>query len=659
MFKLIEYDRFRPDGLEVIFPIDLDRPLRKQAAASAHVKIAEPLAKFCSSIEPHPDRRYFINVALGAGETWGCNKNGDTFPRAELAVENEKYGYTTFLKAGRYKHHNNRDPEKSLGKVVYAYWNPRMDRVELVSWIDIHKAPDIADRIDNLEKTGEDIGTSMGTRVPYDICSVCHHKSASIKNYCLHLKTAMGRILPGGKAVYAHNVKPFFFDDSFVILKAASEAGVTMKVASANGLIVPSAALGLEVYGEDVAERAGDKKADDKKGAIKKEIPGQVEMITPEDQERIDSSRQLMKDLSAVIEGNQEPLPNEKLSALASFPIENVLATSAYMGMVLTPTEFQKVALASKGRVGALVAHALEADGLVFDPESPEVIDWEEKLAATDVQPFRLEDVSDKVAAILLPMAPARSYWEPHASERFEKWAGWGVARRIDRAVACKVASLEKRGDLSLLLPLALGYALYRMQLGKQAPGMIDRFITSRPAIALPLLSGLAVGGVTVLEPPPGMTQPLPRANEKMAGIGTRFVLPFFAPYVYSAELKREEINRGYPQSGFKGFAKEHPGVLGLLAVGAAGTLVAKYKAVAAASKALAKRVGKVFEGSAAASALPKVASAAGETSGQSAKSAVGGAAKLVASGLYKARHFPGALIDEVLLQRLARALGG
>ena len=374
MYKLLEFDSYHDEFGQQLFCVDPDLSLKKQAAWT--VKLADEIAKFCSAIEPHPDRRYFVSVALGAGETWGMNKNGDWFPRVGLSHDctqklagdapyRGEYGYQTFLKAGRYRHHANKDPRKSMGKIIYAHWNPRMDRVELVSYIETARAPDVVERIDRMEETGEKIATSMGCRVPYDRCSVCDHHAPTVRQYCRHLKTAMGRIHPGGKAVYAINDYPNFFDDSIVILPAAPEAGITMKVASRSPevIVVSSAELGREVYGED-------KQAGPKSSAMKKELPGEID---PEFQKKIDEGHQVMNDLVPALDATEAPIKDACLRKLGGLPIEQVLTTSAAMGILLKPEEFQKLALYAAGRHE--LAEKLAAEGVcLIDPEHPEVL---------------------------------------------------------------------------------------------------------------------------------------------------------------------------------------------------------------------------------------------------------------------------------------------
>jgi hypothetical protein len=191
--------------------------------------------------------------ALGASEFWGQNVNGDIFPEGALIHDcrchpNEQhpiddftgkvvppYGYWTFLNAFPYVHHRNKDPTRAFGNVVVTCWNPTMRRVELVVLIDRHlamqhDAQHIVDRIDR----GDYPDVSMGCRVPYDICTICGHKSKTRNDYCSCIKNiGMGKILDDGRQIGVINTYPRFFDISFVFIGADKTAKMMCKLGSA------------------------------------------------------------------------------------------------------------------------------------------------------------------------------------------------------------------------------------------------------------------------------------------------------------------------------------------------------------------------------------------------------------------------------------------
>jgi hypothetical protein len=186
-----------------------------------------------SKIKPDSKKVVVLLNAMGAGEYYGPNGRGDYFRETEL-LDN----YHTFERLAHvFKFHVNKDPKNSFGDVLAGVYNPRMHRVELVISVNREKAPDIAGDIDK----GKFPSVSMGCKVMHDVCSVCGQVNKTVSQYCDHLKHHMGTILDDGRQVYADNVKPKFFDISFVPVGADRTARVLRKVASWGN--IPSAML--------------------------------------------------------------------------------------------------------------------------------------------------------------------------------------------------------------------------------------------------------------------------------------------------------------------------------------------------------------------------------------------------------------------------------
>lgn len=177
------------------------------------------------NIKEEPGFTKVVALFLGAGEYYSSNRNGDYFPEKELLSN-----YRTFMNGHHYKHHQNSDPEKSYGSVEQVYYNPDMHRVEGIIKIDNNKSPDMVEKVNN----GEHVPLSMACKVPYDVCSICGHKSFKISEYCTHLKNMMNEILEDGRKVFAINENPDFFDISEVIRGADPTACVFRKVAASN-----------------------------------------------------------------------------------------------------------------------------------------------------------------------------------------------------------------------------------------------------------------------------------------------------------------------------------------------------------------------------------------------------------------------------------------
>ena len=214
------------------------------------------------SIESQPGRLYLVNSAIGAGEYVGFNLRGDWFTEAGLRrapagfedipvwdvdarrkAANQTdtlprwgsltWGYPTFYNAHRFRHHVNKDPDKAYGFVLGAFWDDRMKRVILVSELvrDMCAkmgALDLYQRIEN----GDFPDSSMGSKVPYDRCSICGNLARTPLEYCKHVASGapppygMKALLPDGRICGVYNDYPRFFDDSFVFVGAERSAKV-------------------------------------------------------------------------------------------------------------------------------------------------------------------------------------------------------------------------------------------------------------------------------------------------------------------------------------------------------------------------------------------------------------------------------------------------
>jgi hypothetical protein len=220
MEKLLDYISIT-DSAKCLYPI---RPaggsLIKQAAAS---EWPPEVIDFISKMVPKEHMHYSLCNALGAGEYWSSNVNGDFFEKDELVNSHH-----TFLNGTPFMHHINKDPAKGYGEIVFSAYNPRMNRVELVVGHDVTKLP--ADAVRKLEND-EPVHLSMGCRVSHDVCSICGNPAPSPKNYCEHVtKYGLNYVFPDGRKVYVLNPNPDFFDISIVIVPADKTACVLAKI---------------------------------------------------------------------------------------------------------------------------------------------------------------------------------------------------------------------------------------------------------------------------------------------------------------------------------------------------------------------------------------------------------------------------------------------
>ncbi len=251
MDKQIQFKGIDDRGQVVCMPLLFDRGLEKTAFMDVRSKLHPRVQDFVRAVRPTPAGIYVLVNALGAGEYWGSNVNGDLFPekalinappdwenllanpeRAREVGKAWPYGYPTFMDAYPYKHHVNKDPSRAFGRVELATWNPEMHRVELVVYLDRalcmqFDAMDIIQRVEN----GEFPDVSMGCKVPYDTCTICENPSKTRADYCEHALTMMNKILPDGRKVAVRNDHPKFFDISFVFIGADKTAKVMAKLA--------------------------------------------------------------------------------------------------------------------------------------------------------------------------------------------------------------------------------------------------------------------------------------------------------------------------------------------------------------------------------------------------------------------------------------------
>lgn len=172
-------------------------------------KIASENSTLMDTVHQKKDHAYFHVIAMGAGDYYNENNNGDFFYEKDL-----KDYFHTFNNAGIFIQHDNKDPNKSLGKVKKAIYNEGMHRIELILEVSKEKAPSIYKRAAN----GERLSVSMGVKVPKESCSYCGSiTQGSLSNRCDHLKFMMHKQMDNGQVVYAINHPPMnFFDISFV-----------------------------------------------------------------------------------------------------------------------------------------------------------------------------------------------------------------------------------------------------------------------------------------------------------------------------------------------------------------------------------------------------------------------------------------------------------
>lgn len=326
--KIIRFDeRFPGTGeptIQLLTPRDL-----------SNVKLAGEAADYVRNVQPVEGKTIVLVLAMSAGEYYGPNRNGDAFaeraiPGAVSESETLPKHYKTFETGAHvYRHHINKDPAKSLGRVLKAFYNWDMHRVELLLELDNELGQDVVAKIN----AGEYPAVSMGCKIKYDVCSVCGNKAPTRAQYCDHAKYEMNRVYPDGQKSFVWNPAPNLFDISFVI-RPADRIGFMMKKVAFADEIESSFELG-----DKVAEVQEKMSALKKLSDIDKIIRGETVAATP-------SNRAVQTFNNVALPGlmaNTPEFDGEALQALSSVPLPEALSTLASMGITPTAVEITRI----------------------------------------------------------------------------------------------------------------------------------------------------------------------------------------------------------------------------------------------------------------------------------------------------------------------------
>lgn len=184
--------------------------------------LAPDMEEFVSGYDVDKEKgkyAFFIYSAMGSGEFFGSNLNADYFEEDEL-----KNTHKTFESGHVYENHVNKNPEKSIGKIVFSSYNQKMRRVELFVKVHRKKGKKYIEDADN----GKLWQVSMGVKISHDVCSICGKKVKNGFGYCTHIKNEKNKIDPNtGKRAYMINKGCKFFEIS-VVRRAADSVGKTL-----------------------------------------------------------------------------------------------------------------------------------------------------------------------------------------------------------------------------------------------------------------------------------------------------------------------------------------------------------------------------------------------------------------------------------------------
>lgn len=466
MDKFLSFSSRTEKGL-FAYVLGQDTNYLTKTAGEYHPQVAQ----YIRTAKPIPGKTQVLLTALGAGEFWGQNANGDYFPAESLYHQGQDYGFETFVTMARvYKHHINKDPKRSYGHVALSVYNEAYKRVELIIVMDNATCPDEVQKLNN----GEPVEFSMGCKIPWDECNICGNRAPKVEYYCEHLKYYLNRVAPGtGKVAYAINRKPKFFDISIVIIGADRTAKSLLKVAHSNAPVMGSA----------MAHQLAEKEAADKIAEIEKKIPANT---APGSQDNLDALVRAIPLVKAL----EKNIPTPQLDMMAkNYSLQDIVSTLTAMGIILKPQEFQRVLLMKGGN--AELANELDSKGICFDPEMCEPSEEHEKVLGLSTARFNPE-----ILRLMTNMISDRSYAAPHLVKRImiiEKTAS-DQTPRLPIFFDSNKHDIDARPKLGILPIMMLASGLYAA-LAKKAPEYattrMGELVAKNPGLAAALAASV------------------------------------------------------------------------------------------------------------------------------------------------------------------------
>ena len=526
--------------------------------------MADTIKEFIEKLKPNKDSNFYWINAMGAGETYGSNSRGDYFPRNELVNSHKTFVETP---ARVYIQHRNKDPQYSLGEVIYSFFNPDTDRVEVVERIDwplVHKyAPDWIRFALQMDKG---FNTSMGCKVAYDECSYCHNKSKTMAEYCPHLKTAMNQFIDNTH-IHAINIGPKFFDNSIVQRGADRTARMLSKVASAEDEV--------------------------------------VDMIQTDDEFNKSHKTYFFysDNTNQEIKKYAESLPTFNrtfLDALCEYELPEILGTTKVAGCELKPEEFQYITLKKLGQEKQ--AEDLWTEGKVFELKA------RKKIALVPME------VNETLLSKIAYTIPDRTQYKPFVlfrnlhnykmaseSPTFSTFDGPLASVLSDGYINYYKGTFEKNASiydlllsLFLTLPETLGLAKAHSRSSKtERENILNVKNIQSQGTKVPLLPPttnqvnpipVIVSNAPMVEVRPGFYNPIMRnpfiesSEKKASAIGkalkyTALGGAAIAPVLYGAgvDKQREESGDERAGQGIAGTIRKHPILSTAVSAGAVG----------------------------------------------------------------------------------------
>lgn len=464
MYKL---STFLAEGDHGYTAIPLFGPADDIFEKTASSGLLPEVLQYISTLKPKRGCQYVLVNAMGAGEYYGSNINGDHFEEAGLIHspsgwtgnplvdralgKNWTYGFPTFYNAYPYAHHRNKDPSRAYGQVELAVWNDHMKRVELVCSVDYERCckfggVPVWDKL----KAGQFADVSMGSKVCYDLSSIVtdweeynkalktfdpkkykypglavleYHKKLKAKDgvgikglsitrndYDEWTKNHMNRILPDGRKVFVYNPYPRFFDISFVFIGADRTAKVMVFIVRHGDTRYVSSAEAGDKIASVTCLGEMDADAAEKTASISDELLKKAFGLKSAEDKQSEMDKEIVPSHFAskavpLVAKSEKDIPEWAVNALSALPEEKALSTSASMGIVLKPKEFQRITLIRMGKRD--VSDQLAAADKVF-PKAEESTPC--SLSADSFLPA--------LAKMLMPLMNERSALGPYIEKR-------------------------------------------------------------------------------------------------------------------------------------------------------------------------------------------------------------------------------------------------
>lgn len=431
LIELDEYTKFSEPTLQIVRPRDISVP---------HIKVASEALDYIKHVKPQPGKTIILVLAMTAGEYYGANKNGDLFNvgrvRAGNVIITPEEGLIPHHKsfesdAHVFQHHINKDPAKALGSVLKSFYNPNMHRVELLLVLDNERAAETVEKIER----GEFPAVSMGTKIRFDVCSICGNKAPSRAQYCDHAKYQLGVFLPNGKQVGVWNPSPRFFDISIVRRPADRVAFMMKKVAESVPEIRSSAILGERI------EFLQNKMADAKKMSVINKIIRGDTVAAKEDDGDLNIVKNYADQVAKPAAQAMPPLSNATIQEMLQYRPAAVLASLASMGIFLTTPEFIKFFI-GKAAPGVqipdkLLQRAVDTQQLVFEmlAQNPDLM---EEVRNTDFLDLSTDNIDPELVEKFSPLLEKRSQQDDYMRHRLVKCAlepgqgNWDILEIVD-----------------------------------------------------------------------------------------------------------------------------------------------------------------------------------------------------------------------------------